>query len=142
MRIISKRQHKGLLKRADHCAWCKTTENLTIDHIVPLSKGGSNRTSNLQLLCSTCNGNKGDAIDYGAVGLSRQKERRGLKDMADQDLLALYRTLYRRKPRRQRAKRLADIRAEIQRRGMAELADASGLKPDYIAGSTPASPTL
>ncbi len=44
------------------CAICGTIENLTIDHIVPLSKGGSDEINNLRLLCRTHNSQKGDKI--------------------------------------------------------------------------------
>ena len=48
------------------CLKCGTTENITIDHIVPLAGGGSNWTDNLQLLCASCNAGKGNrnSIDY------------------------------------------------------------------------------
>jgi hypothetical protein len=37
------------------CVKCKATQNLTVDHIVPVSKGGSDQRSNLQPMCSFCN---------------------------------------------------------------------------------------
>lgn len=40
------------------CAYCHATENLTIDHKIPISKGGTSAKSNLQCLCSRCNGMK------------------------------------------------------------------------------------
>lgn len=44
------------------CLKCKSTENLTIDHIVPKSRGGSHHIANLQTLCQKCNSKKGDKI--------------------------------------------------------------------------------
>lgn len=41
------------------CKQCGATDNLVIDHIVPIAKGGSNDLSNLQILCWTCNAKKG-----------------------------------------------------------------------------------
>ena len=44
------------------CAKCKSVRNLEFDHIVPVSKGGSNSARNLQLLCETCNRRKSNSI--------------------------------------------------------------------------------
>lgn len=37
-----------------------TFELMTIDHILPKSKGGSNELENLQPMCNTCNARKAD----------------------------------------------------------------------------------
>lgn len=42
------------------CACCKKKRKLTVDHIIPLSKGGTNWPSNLQMLCKSCNSRKHD----------------------------------------------------------------------------------
>lgn len=44
------------------CNGCKTslTTGYHIDHIIPISRGGSNWPDNLQLLCCTCNTSKHD----------------------------------------------------------------------------------
>jgi 5-methylcytosine-specific restriction endonuclease McrA len=36
---------------------------LTVDHIIPLARGGKNDISNLHTLCLTCNQRKADKID-------------------------------------------------------------------------------
>ncbi len=36
---------------------------MTIDHIVPLNKGGTNNIENLRGLCRACNGRKSDKTD-------------------------------------------------------------------------------
>lgn len=41
------------------CAYCGTTENIELDHVVPLSKGGRHTKSNVQPLCRSCNARKG-----------------------------------------------------------------------------------
>jgi 5-methylcytosine-specific restriction endonuclease McrA len=41
------------------CAICGSTKNPTIDHIVPISKGGTDGVDNLQVLCGSCNSRKG-----------------------------------------------------------------------------------
>lgn len=50
------------------CAICKCSirDGYDVDHVIPLSKGGDNGPMNLQLLCPTCNRQKGakDPIDF------------------------------------------------------------------------------
>jgi len=40
------------------CAYCGSTENLTLDHIVPLSNGGAHSPDNLCVACRFCNSSK------------------------------------------------------------------------------------
>lgn len=43
-----------------YCASCGDTRSLHLHHLVPLSKGGTNKLSNLELLCSDCH-----SIEHG-----------------------------------------------------------------------------
>ncbi|PPJ61953.1 HNH endonuclease [Cuspidothrix issatschenkoi] len=45
------------------CGKISQETHLSIDHIIPLSRGGKNDISNLQTLCLTCNQQKTDKID-------------------------------------------------------------------------------
>lgn len=40
------------------CAKCGSPKKLTLDHIIPLNAGGSNKLENLQLLCLPCHDQK------------------------------------------------------------------------------------
>lgn len=44
------------------CVKCGSRKNLEYDHIVPLSKGGSNTARNIELLCEACNRAKSNSI--------------------------------------------------------------------------------
>lgn len=59
-------QWRGVCARYDHkCLCCGVRKPLTIDHVLPLSMGGSNDVSNIQPLCLECNLQKGTRyIDY------------------------------------------------------------------------------
>lgn len=45
---------------------CGVTEELTIDHVFPLSRGGLDELNNLQFLCRTHNSRKGDRSETAA----------------------------------------------------------------------------
>jgi 5-methylcytosine-specific restriction endonuclease McrA len=41
------------------CYNCGSTENLSIDHVIPLARGGNHSIGNLMTLCRKCNASKG-----------------------------------------------------------------------------------
>ena len=43
---------------ASPCAFCGTTEKITMDHIIPISRSGNHSIGNLQPLCRSCNSSK------------------------------------------------------------------------------------
>lgn len=43
------------LRDGGRCQWCGYAYGLQLDHIVPWSNGGSDRSDNLRLLCDRCN---------------------------------------------------------------------------------------
>ena len=50
-------------EQGGYCLGCEEhfpLRNLTVDHIIPRSRGGTDHISNLQLLCGACNSVKGD----------------------------------------------------------------------------------
>lgn len=44
------------------CLYCDSKDNLTLDHVIPRSKGGANSWSNLATCCMKCNVKKGDRL--------------------------------------------------------------------------------
>jgi 5-methylcytosine-specific restriction endonuclease McrA len=51
-------------QQGEYCVMCGSTENLEVDHIKPVRRGGSKESiTNMQLLCSNCNGAKNDNIN-------------------------------------------------------------------------------
>ena len=50
-----------IYKRDDYeCQYCDSKNALTIDHVIPRSKGGQDTWENLVACCTTCNLKKGD----------------------------------------------------------------------------------
>lgn len=43
----------------NRCAYCESEKDLTIDHIIPRSKGGTDFINNVVSCCNSCNSNKG-----------------------------------------------------------------------------------
>jgi 5-methylcytosine-specific restriction endonuclease McrA len=44
------------------CQYCGSRSNLTVDHVVPRSKGGSSSWDNIVASCAPCNRRKGDRL--------------------------------------------------------------------------------
>ena len=52
---------REVLRRDKHtCQYCGSTRQLTLDHVIPVSKGGKNSCDNVVTACETCNNRKGD----------------------------------------------------------------------------------
>lgn len=62
-RYISSHVRREVWRRdKGKCALCGSRKNLEFDHIVPVSKGGSNTARNIELLCESCNRAKSNNI--------------------------------------------------------------------------------
>ena len=73
-----------LEKWGRECAYCGAADlPLEIEHIIPKSRGGSNRVSNLTLSCNDCNQKKNSqtAVEFGYPGIQAQAKQ-PLKDAA------------------------------------------------------------
>ena len=52
---------RRVFKRDNYkCVYCGSGKHLTIDHVIPKSRGGDNSWTNLVTSCSRCNSNKGN----------------------------------------------------------------------------------
>ncbi|XP_056691363.1 uncharacterized protein [Spinacia oleracea] len=59
-RVRNVLSRKTIFYRDDYmCQYCKTTNSLTIDHVVPISRGGKWEWENLVTACTKCNSKKG-----------------------------------------------------------------------------------
>ena len=55
------------------CQYCGSRSNLTVDHVIPRSKGGTSSWENIVASCAPCNRRKGDALPRQAgMHLTRQ----------------------------------------------------------------------
>lgn len=64
---FSKEVKENILRKSDglcaHCG-CRVAvgDNFTVEHVVPISKGGTNELVNIVALCHACNTTKGDGV--------------------------------------------------------------------------------
>jgi hypothetical protein len=61
-RISSDVRRAVWIRDQGKCVRCGNRERLEFDHIVPVSRGGSNTERNIELLCEVCNRAKSDSI--------------------------------------------------------------------------------
>jgi 5-methylcytosine-specific restriction endonuclease McrA len=55
------------------CQYCGSRSNLTVDHVIPRSKGGTSTWDNIVASCAPCNRRKGDSLPAQAnMHLRRQ----------------------------------------------------------------------
>lgn len=70
MRNIHKRHSQNTLKLlppdavCQYCGMPLDSSNATIDHVIPLSRGGTDTPDNKVWACKTCNHRKGDLLPY------------------------------------------------------------------------------
>jgi hypothetical protein len=57
-RFNATQKAKACARLPQQCAYCGSTESLTLDHILARALGGTNAPNNLQRLCTTCNATK------------------------------------------------------------------------------------
>lgn len=61
--MFHKPSREMIYQRDDHtCQYCGSKKKLTIDHIVPKSRGGQDTWENMVVACSTCNTKKGNTL--------------------------------------------------------------------------------
>ena len=57
------------------CQYCGSRSNLTVDHVIPKSKGGGSSWDNIVASCAPCNRRKGDALPR-QVGMKLHRQPR------------------------------------------------------------------
>ena len=61
----SRKRRAALFKRTNCCYWCGvilTLDSSTLDHVIPLSRGGLDGLNNIVLACEPCNIKRGNSM--------------------------------------------------------------------------------
>lgn len=67
---------REVLRRDKHaCQYCGSTKKLTLDHVIPRSKGGKHTWDNVVIACERCNSRKGDRTPQQAGMILRTKPK-------------------------------------------------------------------
>ena len=77
-KLMENRPTRSLVMKRDgyRCLYCGATENLTIDHIHPASRGGIDSWENLATCCGSCNVKKGNKTpEESGMPLLKQVKR-------------------------------------------------------------------
>ena len=63
-KIIAHTPSRAMIYKRDNnkCQYCGVTRSLTIDHVIPRSRGGGDTWDNLVVACSSCNVKKGNKL--------------------------------------------------------------------------------
>lgn len=76
MSLTNKIRQYVLQRDARTCIHCGAQKRLTVDHIVPSSRGGSDDINNLVTMCRSCNSTKNDKWPEDRLFLIEEVERR------------------------------------------------------------------
>jgi len=69
-------KHEFYGEQEGKCAGCNyhfSFRNMTIDHILPQARGGTDRKGNLQLLCNACNSTKGTGTQEKLISILKAR---------------------------------------------------------------------
>ena len=81
MGVVPDGLRRRVFERDGHrCLMCGCRENLTVDHVKPRSRGGSDSIYNLQTLCGPCNQEKGNKHLY-ELDMRKNKTDRARRDL-------------------------------------------------------------
>ena len=76
---IALSRHNVMRRDSYSCQYCGAAKNLTLDHLMPRSRGGETIWQNLVTACSRCNSRKGDRTpEEAGLKLKRQPSRPSL----------------------------------------------------------------